>query len=423
MKKWFPLLLLLFIIYFSIQLIFKIYSTGHTVTYQLKTEDKKFQIKEKYSANRKNDIDNYFFEISYENEKYYVQTSLDYKKKERVLKEIYHIKANEYSCIYPIFLEEKVDTDVICVKNNIQYNYHTIRKEDTQIDSFVNKMKLKGYDATLYVDRKNDIIKQSLYTLYPNNIVENHFVAFNTYKGIQIISNKNEKIKSIALFDKDVYNQKLKAITKDYYFIVNYNQNYEFDSFYLVNIENETYKKIELENTISFDSYIQGVIGNDVYLFDKNSNIQYKINTSKNKISVLGDEIKGYQIYENGKWETKPLKEVVNREILFDNTDEYSFGNYKFLGKSNDKYSGYYYYYEKVNDGYQIYRANVQSKEQVTYLTTITSIDNVKIAYDYIYFIENNEICYYHDLTGVRTLLTYNELQFNKNLTYFPYSN
>ena len=193
MKKWFPLLVLLFVIYFSFQFLFKLYIKGYDITYQIKTEEKTFKIKEKYSSNQKKDFDNYYLNIEFDNENYSIQTLEQFQKKSRIIKEIYHIKTNNYSCIFPIFLDKKILTDIICLKNGIQYNYHTIRKEDKQIDAFEELMKEKGYDPTFYVDMKNDSIKENLYTLYPNNLVKDHIVSFNTYKGVEIISKKEDK--------------------------------------------------------------------------------------------------------------------------------------------------------------------------------------------------------------------------------------
>lgn len=423
MKKWFSLLILLFIIYFSVQFLIQFYSKGHTITYQIKTDEKIFKINETYSANQKNEMNNYYFDILYGTEKYSIQTLEDFQKKKQIIKKIYHVKTDNYSCIFPIFLNEKILTDIICLKDNIQYNYHTIYKTDKKVDEFVNRMKANGYDSTLYVDRKNDAIKENLYTLYPNNIVENHIVSFSTYKGNEIIFPKQEdSVKSISIFNNDIYESKIKIMFKNYYLIANYNTPYEFDTFYLVNLTTGYYKKLTTSNKISFDSYIQGTVDDSVYLYDCDNKIQYEINVLKETIEIAGNSNKGYKIYTNGTWEVKPLKDIVDKTILFTEEQEQSIENYTFLIKTNTTTTGYYYYYQRVNDDYQIYRSNAQNKEKLTYLTTVSSVNDFKAFDDYIYFIENNEIYYYHDLTGVRTLIHYPELEFNKNIIYQAYS-
>jgi len=83
--------------------------------------------------------------------------------------------------------------------------------------------------------------------------------------------------------------------------------------------------------------------------------------------------------------------------------------------------SGYYYYFQKKDDNYKIYRANVQNPKQKLYITETDNIDDIQYNKEYIYYIKNNQINYYSDNTGVRTLMENTELEFNENLNYNLY--
>ena len=72
-------------------------------------------------------------------------------------------------------------------------------------------------------------------------------------------------------------------------------------------------------------------------------------------------------------------------------------------------------------DGYKAYRSNVQNTKQKLYITTLDDIDNIKYSKEYIYYIKDNQINYYSDYTGIRTLMENTEFEFNKSLNYHVY--
>ena len=89
---------------------------------------------------------------------------------------------------------------------------------------------------------------------------------------------------------------------------------------------------------------------------------------------------------------------------------------------NGNKLSGYYLVYQKVNNVYKVYKVNVQNKDIITYLFTTTDINSIKCNNEYIFFKDSKEIKYFNDLIGVKTLLKYNELEFNNKLNFYVYS-
>ena len=89
-------ILLLAIILFSILHFFL--KQSHTKKYNVKTENNKFKIVEKFIS-KKDEIANYFFEISINDEKFYFQTYENYNKKSKIIKDIYYYENNSYKCI------------------------------------------------------------------------------------------------------------------------------------------------------------------------------------------------------------------------------------------------------------------------------------------------------------------------------------
>ena len=94
---------------------------------------------------------------------------------------------------------------------------------------------------------------------------------------------------------------------------------------------------------------------------------------------------------------------------------------YDRIDKVGNLKSGYYYYYKKVKNQYEVYRANIQEPNKLTYLFTTSKIDEIKYMRDYVYYKEGNFIKYYHDAFGIRTIALDKEFEFNKSLQYYIY--
>ena len=84
--------------------------------------------------------------------------------------------------------------------------------------------------------------------------------------------------------------------------------------------------------------------------------------------------------------------------------------------------TGYYYLYKNNGNGYDAYRINIQDNKGLTYLFSTNSIDNIVYVDNYVYFINNSMIQLYNDDIGVRNLVKYKEIEFNKNIIFDVYS-
>ena len=88
MKKLFNLLIILLIIYFGLEISFINLNKGHNIEYKIKKGNNTFNIKEVYTQKRKNEINNYYFEIKINNEIFNFQTFKNYKKANYIIKDI-----------------------------------------------------------------------------------------------------------------------------------------------------------------------------------------------------------------------------------------------------------------------------------------------------------------------------------------------
>ena len=65
---------------------------------------------------------------------------------------------------------------------------------------------------------------------------------------------------------------------------------------------------------------------------------------------------------------------------------------------------GYYYYFKKTNNGYNVFRSNINDKDSITYLFTTTNINSIRYVGDYIYYTVDKYIRYYKTDKGNRTV-------------------
>ena len=367
------------------------------ITYKIKNENGIFSIRENYDKKR------YHLEISNENRKYLINIYNDLKGSRKIVDKIYNYNDKKYQCILPIMSGE-VLTDVICYKGNMIYNYNQIKGENDNLDNYVST--IKEYKKNVF-GNKNTYNLIDTIKLYDNKI--NRIVSTTSYKGLFV--NGME----INLFKKDVYNNKISTFINNYYLIADYNSEYEFKFFYLVNLKNSEVEKIEVKDSISFDSYIQGIVDNKVYLYDIDNEVQYEIDILSKKVNVVSshDYIK---YYTNTKWE-KLSKSKVKRSTYFDySTLNNDFTNYDYVKYSED----YYYLLNEENKNYKIYRVDNKNLDIITYIGIIPTTD-IRMNNEYFYYTYDNTLYFYSDRTGFKTILENTEKEFNDSIKYYVY--
>lgn len=418
MKKLINLLIILTILYFGIEISFINLNKGHNLEYKIKTKEHTFNVKEIYVQKKKNEINNYYFEVKVDDIIFNYQTYNNYKKANYIIKKIDYYDG-DYKCINIKDKNGKSISDVLCIKDNIEYYYNSIKGEEKNLDDFVTN--LEGYNK--YEDNIKDIIDAEPVILYSNNLVDNHYIALQNYKGIYLI-NKKDKIKNINVFKNDVYTNESSIVSNKYYVTADYNEDYKFHDFYLVNITNGKKNTITSDTSLSLDSYIQGTIDNDVYLFDKSDKTQYRINIKNDTVKVSGKKSEGIQVYKNNEFVIGSAYDASSNKIIFNKyTVDNVFDNkeYSRVDKVGNKLSGYYYLYLKDGDNYKVYRASIQNKKILTYLFTIDDIENIYYFEDYVYYKDGNYIKYYQNDLGIKTLLKDSEFEFNKSLKFGLY--
>lgn len=393
----------------------RFYSKGHTTSYTL-GEKEEYQIKEIYTKNQSNELDNYYLEIEINNQNFSFQLFKTFEKRRKIVSDILYYDG-EYKCLLPI-IDGISQTDIICYKDNRYYNYASIIGKELELDKFVDDIDINIYDKNNYLDESTETVEESEVKLYTYNVQKEHYLAVSNLKGAYLINNN---IKDIDIFKKDIYSRELSAIVDNYYITADYSAKQQFRTFYFIELSTGKKKEAKAPNYISFDSYIQGVVDNKLYIYDRDNEKQYEINVDKLEIKEVGNKSKKIKYYENGEWEKISVTKA-NKEMIFEYSIEDSdFSKFDYIYLVGGEKSGYYYLYEKSGNYYNVYRTPVQNKKSITYLFKIKKIDDVIYVEDYVYYKFGNKIKYYSDYTGNRTILEYNEIEFNDNLIFGVY--
>ena len=401
MKYLFKTLIIFTVIFFALKCLLYLFDTGHKITYNIGN----FKINETLDTK---DNNNYYFELNHENFKINFQINKDYKKAEKVISKIIYKKIDGYQCILPIFKKNTILTDVMCLKNNEITYASNLNNE--KINSYLKTLKKYGYNQNDYKDNASEIKLSNTQSIYQDNFLENHYIAMETYKGLNLFNGNTNNVK---IFENDVYTKPISFFTDKYYIVADYTQNYSFKIFHVINIINGKQIDIRSYDEISFDSYIEGAIGTDIYLFDKENSKQYKISIEDESVEEFHDK-DHLQTY-NSKWENMSLSDAINGK-LFNN---YYTDDIKGYDKV-DKVGNYYYLYQKENNHYKVYRADTQNKKIKTYLFDTTDINSIIYLDDTIYY-QNGNTFYYHTNYGERKVITNTELEFNDDLSFGVY--
>ena len=398
MKKIIKLLISIFILILFFELITFIFKTHHEITYNLKDQNEKYKVTEIYK-NKK-----YYLKIENKTYKYSFEINNTFHKRKKIIKKIYTYSIDKTKCIYPQTKNKKnQETNIICSKDNKTYSYLNYQKKLTP---FIQKLQKQGITSPSWNKQSNSTKNIETLSAYQKNINPNTHILIYKYNGFYNISNK--KLEIIKLFNNDTYINTLGANIDRYYIIPNYNQKYDYNQLYIIDMKTGKVKTKDIKQKISKDSYINGIINNEIYLFDKDELKQYKISKKGKKVEEVGNKKQG-ALYYNLKFETKDVYTFRDNNIKFKTTNDYikqieKNTSIKFIEKQNDTY----YYVTKEGN---VYYYNTNNKIKV--LLFNKNIKDFKLIKETLFFIENDTLYSYSQQEGIKKLLTYKELSFN----------
>lgn len=403
MKKIFSFILVLAVLFLVFQFGITLFKSKHNVDYSIKILDKELAIHEEYYKDKKNDY--YYLEVTFNKIKFVFDIDNTFNKQKKIIRDIKIYEEDDLTCISPVYIKNNDDPEIICNIGSDQYSYTSI-KEKYDLDEFVesienfNEEKYTGSETITPADRNK---------VYKNNMYENETILVYNYANlVKITKNKNAIIR---FSEKDVYNNELGVLIDKYYILPKYENKPEYSSLLIIDITNENIKELEIEEKLSTNTYINGIVDNKLYLFDKSNLVQYEIDPIKRNYRVTGNKTVDAQYYD-GKWETRNIYDFSKRELKFVNS--YPIKENYIGAFETDKY---YYYYNRDNEFYKVYK---QNSNKPIYLFSFDDMEEIKVSNDHIYFI-NDDTLYRYDSTGIKKILMNKEFQYNYNNIYGVY--
>lgn len=397
MKRIFGLLFIMFALYLLIQLGYNYLSKGYTKTYDVNGHS----VYERYIARTSKETDSYYIEVKDGEDVFSLNIYKNLKKQSEIVKNVNIITTNKYKCAFIELRPSNYNPNVICLNNGIYYNYHDIKGKDKELDE---KVKELNYDDVSYTDIAEEVKRSTGIYVSQDNLISNQFIGLTSYRGVFLINNYSDVkfLSEVNLFDNDKPNQPISAFLGHYYLVADYNQEYTFDKFYLIDITFAKQSEINYHSKISFDSYIMGVVGKKVYLLDCDNKKQYEIDIDSKTIIEVGNENLGIKYYNNGNWEklnyVTALKEKPKFKINIEESNEYAR-----IDLVGGKETGYKYYYKKNGSRYDVYRS-MQNNDRLLYIFSTSSISNIVYYSDYVYFQDGEYIKVYQDNIGIKNI-------------------
>ena len=352
----------LFLIITIIVFIIKIFKTkSYSLDYQIKDTS----ISENYDNANKY----YYYKLTYNNFSCDFIYESEYIKERKLISGIKKYYNDDYTCL--IVDSDYFTINPLCSNKEELIDYHLIDEE--------TKDKIKKY----YKTPSTTELKLNNYEIYNT---EDTKVIWN-YKGINII--EKDKIESVNIFKKDIYEINIATLINNYFIVADYEQTYNYDTIYIIDIDTKEVTKWKLDTEISFDSYIIGTNDKSVYIIDKKNKIEYELVPHKQKMRKVSSSNKGI-VYNNGEEEKISMDRLVSQK-------------YNFIDKNN-------YTFELDNKTLymSINSSNLKTRLSNQKIDSILSINN-----DTVYYLIGSTIYRYNLKYGETKIMQYSELEYN----------
>lgn len=335
-------------------------------SYSLEYNIDNYDISENYDINK----EVYYYQISSKDKKYDFIYRSPLLTKNKLIEKIKEYNNEEQNCI--IITSKHIKSTPLCRDKNEQISYHIANNQ------------LKEELSDYYKTKEYITKKINNYTLYSNE----NILIWN-YKGFNYI--KNKKNRNIKIFNKDIYEISGATKINEYILIPNYEQKYNFNELYILDLKTSKVDKWSINYDISFNFYINGVNDKSVFLTDIKNEIQYELVPHKKKMRIVGKKNKDGIIYIDGKEEKININELTKKEMLFTSSNPYK--------------------YTIKND--YIYLNYLDSKIQTR--ITNNKIDKIiSINENEIYYLIGNTLYKYDNYYGETKVIEYNEWEYNK---------
>lgn len=406
MKRVIKFVVALALLCFIFQFAVTFFISKHNIDYTVEGNDQVFTVKEQFQKTKKKHY--YNFEVlDKDKNKFIFYFDQDYKKKKKVLTGIETYKEGNIYCMLPIFKDNKIG-GIVCRNNGNLVSATHLQRNGISLANWKNSLAVKGYK----IDESDTVLLEDNVMVY-NHFPEDYTMSIWNYHGFYII--KKDHVKNLSVLDNDYYENTSGALVGNYYILANTDQDFSYNRLYIIDIENESKDFVDLEIEISKDSYFLGVVGEDVYILDRDKKKEYAFNVKSRKITEVGNTDSNARMYYNGKWEDKNIYTVSDNKEVFQTEEKVVELEEKYHPKLARESVNKYYFVTDDNSVYYVMKNDLNTK---VLLFQDENMKDVKLVDDNLFFISKNNIVMYNLVEGYRKIVTHNELLYNSKNIY-----
>ncbi|HBA38081.1 MAG TPA: hypothetical protein DCY94_05110 [Firmicutes bacterium] len=295
----------------------------------------------------------------------------------KLISKVEKYSAEKFTCTR--FTSEKFDLTPIC------------RKDDEFVDA---QLTLSKTEMNENFERKNVKIDPVKYDRIEVGTFLDRKLLVWAQTGYHYLT--DGKHIEIEFLEEESYYNNLAYQMGEFVLTPNYDSEYVFDEFKVINMKNGKLKTWKLDEKVSFNSYFLGDKDGAIYLFDRKEKKEYLLNPKKEKLELISKN--GEANVWSGKWETISTGRLANDDYHFESDDVF---------KYDIEDSGLY----KVSKNLD-FRIKVSDKK-------VSEI--IKVDGNSVFYLVGDTLYSYDPEYGEVEMLSYSEWNFNNKNSIFIY--
>lgn len=317
----------------------------------------------------------YYFLVKYKNRKFELGIKNKYLHKKELIKKVNILENENDICLY--LKSDEIDTYPSCYRGNKSVSYSLMGEEF----------------ADLYSVKKINYSKTEFNSIKVNTLLSKNIAVWN-HKGFSLLN--SDGIKDLNILENESYYDENSFSIDKYILIPNYDDKYSFNMFYVIDLLKGKVSKWNIDTDLSYNFYYLGEINKRGYIIDKKSSIEYELNPTKKKITIVSENQIG-KVYDNG-WNEVSMTKLVSNDFFFEKNTPL-----KYKLKNNNIYLKYY-------------------KGQKDILVTNEVVDKlVSQKDDDVYYTVKDKLYHYSPYYGNVEMIQYSEFEFNQYASVYIY--
>lgn len=396
MKRMLGLTLILVVSYFAIQILFTFVDKKYDNKYEISDGLRNYTIEETLMLNNSVWSNNYFININIDNIDYTYEVYRDFNRITRIVEKVKYYEDNKYKCLFIKFKNNKILSEVKCYDGEFIYPYHNIKEKNENLELFIKSLETEGYNQKNYTNKNTQTSTKDSIHVYGNNINTNYYIG--VYNG-----NNLYRINGIdKIAEEEVEQGSARIFLKDKFVVVDTSANYI--QLHVNSIISNSKRDLVTHLKTQEYKYIGGY-DNYLYFYNEKDKNEYQIDIDSLKIKRTKTKENDIKYFEEGVWNYKNIEDIELNKI--------NFGSKYFVVEKNDnervikfaKDKGYYYYFRKNNDYFDVYRGINEEGKNLMFLFKTNDYESVSFIDENILYLKDNKLNIYSDNQGEKVLL------------------